>query len=57
MEMTDGEIRTYYRQLKGYTSKKIRILAELNDCTKNKICKIVGLKKTYKEEKNTGIFD
>jgi len=38
---TDEEIRTSYRD-SGKTNTQIEIIAELNGCSKNVICKIVG---------------
>lgn len=39
--MTDGEIRTSYRQAKN-PKKQIGILAQLNQCSKEEICRIIA---------------
>ena len=51
MWMTDSEIRTSYRQALN-PKEQIKILAELNDCSKNRIEYILGLcDKLYPEVK------
>ena len=42
MEMTDGEIRTYYLQMAN-KKKAPRILAQLNDCSIDEIKIILGM--------------
>lgn len=40
--MTDGEIRTSYRQAKDQ-KEQIKILSELNACSVDRICEILGI--------------